>query len=64
MRLCDATHFLGKTVKVTLDYDTNNPQAIVTGRLLAFADSGEVKVEDEMGFVHYCWPMLKVEEVG
>ncbi|AGM12361.1 hypothetical protein SSEA_SKINNY_136 [Mycobacterium phage Skinny] len=24
---------------------------------------GEVVVQDEMGFVHYCWPNLKMEEI-
>ncbi|QUU29314.1 hypothetical protein SEA_DIMINIMUS_130 [Mycobacterium phage Diminimus] len=52
---------LGKQVKVTLDND--DPKAIATGTLLSFSDDGEVVVQDEMGFVHYCWPNLKMEEI-
>lgn len=61
MKLQDAVPLLGKQVRVTLAHDTDDPKAIAEGKLLAFADSGEVTVQDEMGFVHYCWPMLEVE---
>lgn len=59
MLLKDQISLLGKTVKVTLTYD--NPKHIAVGKLLAFGDDGEAQIEDEMGFVHYCWPMLEVE---
>ena len=59
--LRDAVHLLGHQVVVTLEHAQNEREAVVArGRLLSFADSGEVTVEDEMGFVHYCWPMLDV----
>lgn len=51
---------LGKQVRVTLD---NDGKVVAEGRLLAFDDCGEAVVQDEMGFLHYCWPMLTVEEV-
>lgn len=58
----DATReLLGKNVRVVLDKD--DPQSIATGVLLAFDDGGGVVVLDEMGFKHYCWPMLDIVEV-
>lgn len=33
------------------------------GLLLAIEDSGQVVVQDEMGFAHYCWPMLTIRKV-
>lgn len=59
MKLADAAPLLGKEVKVTLAHD--DPRGVVEGTLLSFADSGEVIVRDEMGFTHWCWPMLEVE---
>lgn len=58
---------LGKQVKVTIDYggfpDPNLPAIIVTGQLLSFEDSGCFTVLCDDGFVHYGWPMLKIEEI-
>ena len=48
---------LGKNVVVRLD-----DQVVTRGRLIALDDGGEAKLVDEMGFVHYCWPMLDVTE--
>lgn len=48
---------LGKNVIVRLD-----DHVVTRGRLIAFDDGGEAKLVDEMGFVHYCWPMLDVTE--
>jgi len=52
---------LGKNVIVKLD-----DQIVARGRLIAFDDGGEAKVVDDMGFMHYCWPMpmLDVTEDG
>jgi small nuclear ribonucleoprotein (snRNP)-like protein len=47
---------LGKDVKVKLD-DT----VVAQGRLIAFDDAGECVLVDEMGFTHWCWPMLEIE---
>ena len=55
-----ARQLLGQQVIVTLSHDDREPDRIARGTLLKVADSGEVCVEDEMGFVHYCWPMLDV----
>ncbi|QNJ56923.1 hypothetical protein SEA_REINDEER_132 [Mycobacterium phage Reindeer] len=60
-RLEQMRPLLGKQVKVTLDNE--DPKAIATGKLLSFSDCGDVVVEDDMGFVHYCWPNLKTEEI-
>lgn len=56
-----ASSLLGHEVVVTLDRpDGEKPATVAKGTLLAWADSGEVVVRDEMGFVHYCWPMLDI----
>lgn len=52
------THLLGKQVRIKLD-----DGVIATGQLLMFGDDGEAVVLDEMGFTHWCWPMLDIEEV-
>jgi hypothetical protein len=62
IQLKDAAALLGKQVRVVLE-DGPDPAGIIEGKLVSFADSGEVNVVDEMGFVHYCWPMLYVEEL-
>ncbi len=54
---------LGKQVEVLLQREgpQGQPaQVVARGQLLAFEDSGQVAVEDDMGFVHYCWPMLEI----
>lgn len=63
MKLLDAEKLLGQQVVVTLDRDGES-RSVACGQLLHFADSGEVTVLDEMGFVHHCWPMLNVEAAG
>lgn len=55
-----ATSLLGHEVVVTLARDSDDPATVARGTLLAWADSGEIVVRDEIGFVHYCWPMLDV----
>ena len=52
---------LGKRVKVTMDPD--DPAAITEGTLLGFGDDGSFEIREDDGFVHYCWPMLNIEEV-
>lgn len=52
--------FLGKQVIVTLN---NDGPVITRGKLLGFSDGGEFEILEEDGFVHYCWPMLHVQEV-
>lgn len=55
---------IGKQVEVTLTDDEYPQGAVVAkGKLLAFDDGGECVVMDEMGFVHWCWPMLNIREV-
>jgi hypothetical protein len=48
---------LGKNVVVKLA-----EQVVARGRLLVLNDWGEVVLEDEMGGLHYCWPMLDISE--
>lgn len=52
-----ARKLLGKQVRVTLG---NAP--VVTGRLLGFGEGGDFEVLEADGFIHYCWPMLDIEE--
>jgi hypothetical protein len=49
---------LGKRVRVKLD-----ESVIVTGVLLGFGDDGTFEIGQD-GFVHYCWPLLDIEEVA
>lgn len=53
-----AKQFLGKHVRVALDGET-----VVTGRLLAFGQDGEFEIMESDGTIHYCWPMLDIEEI-
>jgi hypothetical protein len=60
------TALLGKRVRVML----NMPQpgdrteaVIAEGKLIGFGQGGEFEVIEDDGFVHYCWPMLDIEEV-
>lgn len=66
--------FLGKKVKVWLDRKAhylavpgNGPvsteDVITTGVLLGFGEGGDFEILEDDGFVHYCWPMLDIEEV-
>lgn len=54
--------FLGKRVKVTLDHGDTKP-VIATGQLLGFSDGGDFEILEDDGFVHYCWPLLDMEEI-
>lgn len=58
-----ARELLGKQVRVFLTRD-GDPQAVATGRLLSIATSGELVIEDDMGFLHYAWPLLDIEQVS
>ena len=55
---------LGKNVKVLLAHEDGEgePTVIATGKLLKFGDDGEVVLQDEMGFTHWCWPDLDMVE--
>ena len=58
----DAHKLLGKRVRVTYDRPEHGPARIVEGTLLHFCETGEFTVMHDDGFVHYCWPMLDIEE--
>jgi len=51
--------YLGRHVRVTLD----NNEPVVEGVLLSYGNGGEFVIRDTDGFVHRCWPMLKIEEI-
>lgn len=52
---------LGKHVEVTY---SEEPKATQVGVLHQFGDDGSVCIRDECGFLHWCWPNLKVREVS
>jgi len=57
---------LGKQVRVTLagaNAETGEAAVIAEGKFIAFGEGGDLVVQDEMGFAHYCWPLLDIEEV-
>lgn len=58
-----ARSLLGRQVKVWLSYHDLDPQSVAEGRLMAIADSGEIVIQDDSGFLHYCWPMLSIEAI-
>lgn len=57
---------LGKRVKVTLaraNEQTGEEAVIARGIFLGFGQGGDLEIQEEDGFVHYCWPLLDIEEV-
>ena len=49
------------------DVPGNGPprrNVITEGQLLGFGQGGDFEILKDDGFVHYCWPMLKIEEIG
>lgn len=60
-----ARSLLGQQVKVVLGWEPcNDEQGIPTitqGKLLGFGQGGDFEILEDDGFVHYCWPMLKIE---
>lgn len=58
---------LGKRVRATLNnggYPDPDAKAVVAeGQLLGFGADGSFEIQEDDGFVHYCWPLLGVEEV-
>ena len=58
---------LGKRVRVTLSHggwpDPDSPAHISEGKFLSFGQGGDVVIMEDDMFVHYCWPMLDIEEV-
>jgi hypothetical protein len=55
-----ARSLLGEQVVVFLG-ENGGEKVLAKGKLLSIADSGEFAVQDDMGFVHYCWPMLSIK---
>lgn len=57
-----AISLLGKQVVVYLSNDKSDEQAVARGKFLRIGDCGEFVIEDDMGFLHYAWPMLSIRE--
>jgi len=64
-----ARSLLGQQVRVVMDYTDGTTHTveeqglpvITEGTLLGFGDGGDFEILEDDGFVHYCWPMLKIE---
>ncbi len=63
-----ARSLLGRQVRVEFPDDDgvlllneNDVNAVAEGQLLGFGDGGDVEILQDDGFIHYCWPMLKIE---
>lgn len=54
---------LGKRVRITLATEADGTKVICEGTLLGFGDTGEFEIQEDDGYVHYCWPMLDIELV-
>ena len=60
-----ARSLLGQQVRVTLGHEPDNWDkgipVITQGKLLGFGQGGDFEILEDDGFVHYCWPALKIE---
>lgn len=58
------TDLIGKKVIVTLKHpeETGEDSVVAKGILVAFDEGGEARIQQEDGFLAYCWPMLDVKE--
>lgn len=60
-----ARSLLGQQVRVVLGYGRCNDEhgipVITQGKLLGFGQGGDFEILEDDGFVHYCWPALKIE---
>jgi len=60
-----ARSLLGQQVRVTLGYeplgDERGIPTVAEGKLLGFGQGGDFEILEDDGFVHYCWPALKIE---
>jgi len=60
----DVRALLGKKVRVTLNRGSGeHPATVTTGTLLGFGDGGDFEILEANGFMHYCWPLLDIEEL-
>ena len=56
--------FLGERVAITYSYgDEKQPATIAIGTFLGFATGGNFEILEDDGFVHYGWPLLRIEKV-
>lgn len=51
---------IGKQVRVYID---DKREVAVVGKLLGWGQAGDFEILEDDGFVHYCWPLLTIEEV-
>lgn len=72
-----ARSLLGQQVRVILDRTGDTPwipdmdnlpgtvveheDVVTEGILLGFGEGGDFEILEDDGFVHFCWPMLKIE---
>jgi hypothetical protein len=64
-QLHDAKQLLGKRVQVLLSVEGHgaDKKVVIEGKLLGFGTGGTFEIEEDDGDIHYCWPMLEIEEV-
>ena len=51
---------LGKRVAALIDYERG---VVSIGKLMGFGEGGDFEVLEDDGFLHYCWPLLSIEEI-
>lgn len=51
-------HYIGKRVRILLDEE----KPVITGKLLGWGTGGTLEILEDDGDLHYCWPLLKIEE--
>ncbi len=56
--------YLGRRVRVTLTDIRETPASIAEGIFLGIGDGGDFEILEDDGFVHYCWPLLNIEDLG
>lgn len=63
--MSETRKLLGHHVRVVLvkGNEGGDPKTITSGTLLGFGDGGDFEILEADGMVHYCWPMLEIEQL-
>jgi hypothetical protein len=55
---------LGKRVRVTIKRPLPEEAPVICeGKLIGFGTGGDFEILEDDGCVHYCWPLLDIEEL-
>lgn len=60
-RAPEAAALLGKRVIIRLGEEEGAP-VLVKGKFLCFGDGGDFVIQEDGGFLKFCWPMLEIKE--